>query len=72
MTPRLGQRVRFTGEHRFVERGVTGTIDQISGEQFVVLCDSGGWFPWTSFASWEPTGEPDVELPDQYIALRNQ
>lgn len=42
--------------------GSSGTVDQIVGDQFVVLLDAGAWFFWTSFAKWEPTGEPDVEL----------
>lgn len=39
-------------------------------EQFWVLTDCGGFFGWTSFGSWEPTGEPDVVLSPEYIALR--
>lgn len=69
-TPRLGQRVRFTGQHRSLATGSTGMVDQVSGEKFVVQTDDGGWFFWTTFAQWEPTGEPDVELPAYYVAMR--
>lgn len=68
--PRLGQRVRFTGTHRFVDTGRTGFIECISDDQFFVMTDCGGWFGWTSFDSWAPTGEPDVELSDEFKAMR--
>lgn len=68
--PRLGQRVRFTAEHDRLPTGATGMIDQVSGDRFVVLLDSGAWFFWTTFDKWEPTGEPDVELPVDYRAMR--
>lgn len=28
------------------------------------------WFFWTTFAKWEPTGEPNVELSAEYKAAR--
>lgn len=68
--PRLGQRVRFTTQHDRVPIGSSGMIDQVSGDQFVVLLDEGAWFFWTTFAKWEPTGEPDVELSAEYKAAR--
>ena len=61
MKPRLGQRVRFTAQHDRIPIGSSGVIDQVSGDQFVVLLDEGAWFFWTTFAKWEPIGEPDVE-----------
>jgi len=59
--PRIGQRVRFTrDDHPFVSPGRSGMIDRLGPDnQFVVLTDCGGFFGWTTFASWEPTGEPD-------------
>lgn len=68
--PRLGQRVRFTAQHEMLPVGATGMIDQVKGHEFVVLLDEGAWFFWTTFAEWEPTGEPDVDLPDDYGAMR--
>lgn len=69
-TPRLGQRVRFTAQHDRVPVGATGMIDQVIGQEFVVLLDEGAWFFWTSFAKWEPTGEPDVPLSADYRKMR--
>lgn len=68
--PRIGQRVRFTAQHDRVPVGTAGMIDQVEGDQFVVLIDEGAWFLWTTFAKWEPTGEPDVELSDEYREAR--
>lgn len=68
--PRLGQRVRFTAQHGILPIGAAGMIDQVSGDRFVVLLDAGAWFFWTTFEKWEPTGEPDVELPADYRAMR--
>lgn len=70
--PRLGQRVRFTAQHDRLTTGSTGMIDQVIGEKFVVLLDEGAWFFWTTFAKWQPTGEPDVELSDDYRAARRE
>ena len=48
-------------------------IDQLgSNNQFFVLTDDGGFFGWTSFDSWEDTGEPDEVLNPQYVAMRTQ
>jgi hypothetical protein len=71
-TPRLGQRVRFTGTHQDVPRGLGGFIELIRTDQFFVLTDSGGFFGWTSFDSWEPTGEPDEELSAEFRAMREE
>lgn len=69
--PRLGQRVRFTrSDHPDVPPGRGGFIDHVMGDKFFVATDCGGFFGWTSFASWESTGEPDVELSDEYRAAR--
>lgn len=72
MKPHLGLRVRFTGTgtHREVPRGLGGFIEFIRDDQFWVLTDSGGFFGWTSFDSWQPTGEPDVELSKEFRELR--
>lgn len=74
MTPRIGQRVRFARhDHACVPPGRGGMIDQLgSNNQFFVLTDCGGWFGWTSFESWEPTGEPDEVLDPEYVAMRTQ
>lgn len=73
-TPRLGQRVRFTrSDHPDVPPGRGGMIDLIgSDNQFWVVTDCSGFFGWTSFQSWEPTGEPDVVLAPEYVAMRAQ
>lgn len=71
-TPRLGQRVRFTAQHDILPVGAAGMIDQVSGFDFVVLLDAGAWFFWTTFAKWEPTGEPDVDLSVDYRAMRTE
>lgn len=70
--PRIGARVRFTrSDHPDVPPGHGGMIDQIgSDNQFFVLTDCGGFFGWTSFDSWEATGEPDVVLNPEYVAMR--
>lgn len=67
-------RVRFTrDDHGEVPPGRGGYIDQIhpiEHDWFVVYTDCGGMFMWTSFASWQPTDEPDVVLSDDYRAMR--
>lgn len=72
--PRIGQRVRFTRQdHPEVPPGCGGMIDLVgSDNQFWIVTDCGGFFGWTSFHSWEPTGEPDEVLDPEYIALRTQ
>jgi hypothetical protein len=48
-------------------------IDQLSSHnlnEFIVLADCGGWLGWTSFNSWELTGEPDEDLNPDYVAVR--
>lgn len=72
--PRIGQRVRFTrSDHRMVRPGTGGMIDQIArdGSQFFVLVDDGGFYGWTTFAAWTPTGESDVVLPLGYLEMRS-
>lgn len=72
--PRIGQRVRFTRrDHPHVPLGRGGMIDQLAPDnQFFVLTDCGGFFGWTSFDSWEATGEPDEVLNPEYVAMRTQ
>ena len=71
MKPRLGMRVRFTrSDHSDVPPGRGGMIDLVAGEQFFVITDCGGFFGWTSFESWEPTGEPDEQLSAEFVAAR--
>jgi hypothetical protein len=72
--PRIGQRVRFTRhDHPNVPLDRGGMIDQLgSDNQFFVLIDCGGFFGWTSFDSWEATGEPDEVLNPEYVAMRTQ
>lgn len=72
--PRIGQRVRFTRhDHPKVPPGRGGMIDQLgSDNQFFVLTDCGGFFGWTSFDSWEATGEPDEVLSPEYVTMRTQ
>lgn len=74
MRPRLGMRVRFVrDDNSEVPVGRGGFIDQIhpvDRNQFAVCTDCGGWMMWCSFASWEPTGAPDVEMTDEYKAMR--
>lgn len=74
--PHIGQRVRCTlSGHPDVPPDRRGMVDQIHPLDctlFVVLTDCGGWFGWTSFDSWELTGEPDVILNPEYVAMRTQ
>lgn len=74
MIPRLGMRVRFMVHgHVCLAYGTGGMIELIARDgsnEFFVETDCGGFFGWTSFASWEPTAEPDVELRADYRAAR--
>jgi hypothetical protein len=72
--PRLGMRVEFTrDDHPIVPPGRRGFIELLElppGNQFFVLLDCGGFFGWTDFRSWRPTGEPDEVLDEAFLALR--
>ena len=56
ITPKIGMRVEFTRtDHKSVPPGRCGVIDVVDGNgiDFWVATDCGGFYGWTSFASWK-------------------
>lgn len=67
----LADEVEFIGTHANVTTGTQGVVDLFSLEnpaRFWVLVDDGGFFGWTTLASWKPTGKKRKANPDWWAA----
>jgi hypothetical protein len=78
VVPKIGMLVEFTrSDNPNVPLGMTGVIDVISNDDatnFWVLVDNGGFFGWTSFASWKWSGNmlPRTEETRGWYELREE